>query len=87
MPYISLLILLLMIVVNLIFRFASLFRLTIPVLYAIAVPILLPDWLHQNETLVTVIWFALIGLVILSWVITIRKRIRLRHAQTDNVQS
>ena len=86
MPYISLLILLLMIVVNLIFRYASLFRLTIPVLYAIVVPVFFPDWLHKNETLVTVIWFALIGLVILSWVVTIRKRIRLKRAQTDNVQ-
>ncbi len=86
MPYISLLILLLMIVVNLIFRFASLFRLTIPVLYAIVVPVFFPDWLHQNEMLVTVIWFALIGLVILSWVVTIRKRIRFKRAQTDSVQ-
>ena len=87
MPYISLLILLLMIVVNLIFRFASLFRLTIPVLYAIVVPVFFPDWLHENETLVTVIWFVIIGLVILSWIVTIRKKIRLRRAQTDNVQS
>ncbi len=86
MPYISLLILLLMIVVNLIFRFASLFRLTIPVLYAIVVPVFFPDWLHENETLVTVIWFALIGLVILSWIVTIRKRIRLKHAQMYSVQ-
>ena len=86
MPYISLLILLLMIVVNLIFRFASLFRLTIPVLYAIVVPVFFPDWLHKNETLVTVIWFALIGLVILSWIVTIRKRIHLKRAQTDSVQ-
>jgi len=87
MQYISLLILLLMIVVNLIFRFASLFRLTIPVLYAIIVPVFFPDWLHENEMLVTVIWFALIGLVILSWIVTIRKRIRLKRTQTDNVQS
>lgn len=86
MPYISLLILLLMIVVNLIFRFASLFRLTIPVLYAIVVPVFFSDWLHENETLVTVIWFALIGLVILSWIVTIRKSIRLKRAQTDSVQ-
>jgi len=86
MPYISLLILLLMIILNLIFRFASLFRLTIPVLYAIVVPVFFPDWLHQNEMLVTVIWFALIGLVILSWVVTIRKRIRLKRAQADSLQ-
>jgi RsiW-degrading membrane proteinase PrsW (M82 family) len=87
MFYIPLFMLLLMVLLNVVFRFASLFRLTIPVLYAVIVPVFFPDWLHQNETLVMVIWFALIGLVIISWVVTIRKRIRLRHAQTDSVES
>lgn len=86
MPYIPIFLLLLMIVVNLIFRFASLFRLTIPVLYAIIVPVFFPDWLHENETLVTVIWFALIGLVILSWIVTIRKRIQRKRNQAYNAQ-
>lgn len=81
MLYIPLFMLLLMVLLNVIFRIASLFRLTIPVLYAIIDPVLFPDWLHENETLVTVIWFALIGLAILSWVVTIRKKIRSRHNQ------
>jgi RsiW-degrading membrane proteinase PrsW (M82 family) len=85
MFYIPLFMLLLMVILNVVFRFASLFRLTIPVLYAVIVPVFFPDWLHENETLATVIWFVLIGLVILSWVVTIRKRIRLRHSQADNI--
>ena len=75
MPYVPIFILLLMIVINVIFRFASLFRLAVPVLYAIIVPVFFPDWLHANETIVNVIWFVLVGLVILSWFVTIRKRI------------
>ena len=35
--------------------------------------------LHENETLVSVIWIALISLVILSWIVTIRKE---NQAQT-----
>ena len=83
MFYIPLFVLLLMVFLNVIFRIASLFRLTIPVLYAIIVPILFPDWLHENEMLVTVIWFSLIGLVILSWIVTIRKKMRNKHDQTS----
>jgi RsiW-degrading membrane proteinase PrsW (M82 family) len=84
MAYIPLFILLLMTVVNVIFRFASLFRLTVPMLYAIAMPVFFPDWLHAHETLATVIGCALIGLVIASWVVTIRKRLRRRTTQPDN---
>ena len=83
MFYIPLFVLLLMVLFNVIFRIASLFRLTIPVVYTIIVPILFPDWLHENKTLVTVIWFTLIGLVILSWIVTIRKKMRNKHDQTS----
>lgn len=81
MFYIPLFMLLLMVLLNVIFRIASLFRLTVPVLYAIIVPVFFPDWLHENESLVTVIWFVLIGFVILSWVMSICKKIRNRHNQ------
>lgn len=87
MLYIPLFVLLLMVLLNVIFRFASLLRLTVPILYAVIVPVFFPDWLHENETMVTMIWFALIGLVILSWVLTIRKKIRNRHNQPDGMQS
>lgn len=83
MLYIPLFILLLMVLLNVIFRIASFTRLTIPVLYAVIIPVFFPDWLHENETLVTVIWFALIGLVILSWIVTVRRKIRSRNNQPN----
>ncbi len=83
MPYIPIVILIVMVVLNIIFRIASIFRLTIPLLYALVVPILFPQWVRENETLVTVIWFAIVSLVILSWGITIRNRIRQRHRQSE----
>ena len=85
MLYIPLFVLLLMVLLNVIFRFASLFRLTVPVLYAIIVPVFFPDWLHENETLVTVVFFVLVGLVVVSWIVTIRKKIRSRHNQPDSI--
>ena len=82
MPYIPIIVLIVMIILNLVFKIASIFRLTIPLLYALVVPILFPQWVRENGTLVTVIWFAIIGLVILSWVVTIRNRIRQRQQQS-----
>ena len=86
MLYASIFIFLLMVVLNIIFKIASFFRLGIPLIYLLAVPILFPDWLHENEILAAGILYALIGLVILSWVITIRKRIKLKRqkAQSDS---
>lgn len=83
MPYIPIIVLIVMILLNLAFRIASIFRMTIPLLYALVVPILFPQWVRENGTLVTVIWFALVGLVIFSWVVTIHNRIRQRWQQSD----
>lgn len=83
MPYIPIIVLIVMIILNVVFRIASIFRLTIPLLYALVVPILFPQWVRENGTLVTVIWFGIVGLVILSWVVTIRNRIRQRRQQYD----
>lgn len=87
MLYITLFVLLLMVLLNVIFRFASLFRLTVPVLYAVIVPVFFSGWLHKSETFATLIWIMLIALVILSWVITVRKRIRHKHNQASNIES
>lgn len=54
----------------------SALRLTIPLLYALLVPILFRDWYYAHETLGNGIFFALLGLVILSWIISIVKKIR-----------
>jgi len=81
MMYASIFIFLLMILLNSLFKIASFFRLGIPLLYVFAVPIFFPDWLHEHETLATGILFAMLGLVVLSWVVTIRKKIRRRGEQ------
>ena len=83
MMYASVVILLIMVLANLLFKIASFFRLGIPLLYALAVPILFSDWVQENETLATLIFIGLITLVILSWVLTIRKRILRKRQQNE----
>lgn len=87
MMYASIAIFLIMVLVNLLFKIASFFRLGIPLFYAFAVPILFPEWVHENETLATLIFIGLIALVILSWVVTIRKRIRNKHNQAGSMEN
>ena len=79
MMYASIFIFLLMLLLNTIFKIASFLRLGIPLLYALFVSILFPDFVQEQEMLATAIFFALIGLVVLSWVTTIRKKIRCRQ--------
>ena len=81
MMYVSIFIFLLMILLNSFFKIASFFRLGIPLLYVFAVPIFFPDWLHEHETLATVIFFVMLGLVVLSWIMSIRKKIRRKREQ------
>lgn len=54
----------------------SALRLTIPLLYALLVPILFRDWYYAHEALGNGIFLALLGLVVLSWVITMIRKIR-----------
>ncbi|EQB19893.1 hypothetical protein UNSWDHB_2829 [Dehalobacter sp. UNSWDHB] len=79
MLYVSICIFLLMFVLNFLFKIASFFRLGIPLLYAFVVPLFFADWLHNNEALAMGIWYVLIGLVLLSWIVSIRKKIRRRR--------
>ena len=88
MMYASIVVFFMMVLVNLLFKIASFFRLSVPLLYALAVPILFPDWVQEQETLATLIFFGLIALVVLSWVITIRKRILHKRQKNEyNQQS
>ena len=82
MIYASVVVSLILVLVNLLFKIASFFRLGIPLLYALAVPILFPDWVQEQETLATLIFFGLIALVVFSWVFTIRKRILRKRRET-----
>ncbi len=83
MMYASIAVFLLMVLLNLLFKIASFFRLGIPLLYALAVPIIFPDWVQEQETLATLIFLGLIALVILSWIVTIRKRILRKRRENE----
>ena len=84
MLYASIFIFLLMFLLNSLFKIASFFRLGIPLLYALIVPVFFADWLHKNEALAMGIWYVLIGLVMLSLIISIRRKIRRRRAQKES---
>lgn len=60
----------------LLIRLVSLFRLTIPLGYAVVVSLCFGEWYHTHEALGDSIFFALLGLVALSWVISIARKIR-----------
>ena len=83
MMYASIVVFLIMVLVNLLFKIASFSRMSVPLLYALAAPILFPHWVQEQETLATLIFFGLIALVILSWIITIRKRILRKRQQSE----
>lgn len=59
----------------LLLRLVSLLRLTIPLGYAIVVSLCFGEWYHAHEALGDGIFFALLGMVALSWVISIARKI------------
>ncbi len=59
----------------LLLRLVSLLRLTIPLGYAVIVSLCFGEWYHTHEALGDGIFFALLGVVVLSWVISITRKI------------
>ena len=57
-------------------RLVSLLRLTIPLGYAVVVSQRFGAWYHAHEALGDGIFFALLGMVALSWMISIVQKIR-----------
>ena len=57
-------------------RLVSLLRLTIPLGYAVVVSRCFGEWYHAHEVLGDGIFFALLGLVALSWIVSIMRKIR-----------
>lgn len=57
-------------------RLIVLFRLTIPLLYALLLPILFGDWYHSHKLVGDGIFFFLLGLVAVSWGISLIHKIR-----------
>ena len=60
----------------LLLRLVSILRLTIPLGYAIVVSLCFGEWYHAHEALGDGIFFALLGLVALSWIVSIMGKIR-----------
>ena len=65
-----------MIFLSIVFRLAAVFRLTIPLLYALVVPTVFHEWYYANQTLANVIWYALLAVVVLSWVVSLIRKVR-----------
>lgn len=60
---------------SILFRLAAVFRLTIPLLYALVVPTLLSDWYYSHQALAEGIWYALLAVTLLSWVYSLARKI------------
>ena len=56
------------------FRLALRLRMGIPMAYAIVIPTVFRPWYLANTALADGIFFALIGLMVLSWLITLGEK-------------
>ena len=56
------------------FRLALRLRLGVPMAYAIVVPTVFRSWYLTNTALAAGIFFALVGLMALSWLVTLGKK-------------
>ena len=65
-----------MLILSIIFRLAAIFRLTIPLLYIIAMNTVCSNWYHAHESLAHIIFFVILGLVVLSWIISLVRKVQ-----------
>ena len=65
-----------MILLSVVFRLAAVFRLTIPLLYALVVPTVFHEWYYANQPLANVIWYVLLAVVVLSWMVSLVRNVR-----------
>ena len=56
-------------ILSILFHLAAVFRLTIPLLYALS------DWYYAHYTLANVIWYILLAVTVLSWVYSLVRKI------------
>ena len=57
-------------------RLVSLLRLTIPLGYAVVVSLCFGEWYHAHKVLGDSIFFVLLGMVAISWMISLVRKIR-----------
>ena len=87
--FISLAITVLLIVLSLAFKIAGKLRLTLPLLYLLTavVSTFFTDWTTKNEPLVLTGLYILIGMVVLSWIYSLVKKIRGRAVAARSEKS
>lgn len=56
-------------------RLAAVFRLSIPLLYALVVPTLFSGWYYSYYTLANAIWYVMLAVTLLSWVYSLVRKI------------
>lgn len=61
---------------SIVFRLASILRLTVPLAYALIVPTVFHEWYHSNQQLGDLIGYLLLAAVALSWVLSLVRKIR-----------
>ena len=61
---------------SLLFHAASLLHLGLPLLYALLVPTLFSGWYYSHYALANGIWYALIVLGLISWVLSLVRKVR-----------
>ncbi|WP_093989898.1 hypothetical protein [Massiliimalia timonensis] len=73
----------LMMILSLLFKVAGKLRLTLPLLYFLAavVSTFFTDWTSEHEQLVLLGLYILIGLVVLSWIVSLVKTIRRKKSE------
>ena len=65
-----------LLILSFIFKVAGKLRLTIPVLCFLLFSTVLNKWAVEHETLAYIILFSLLGLAVLSWIVSLIKAIR-----------
>lgn len=65
-----------MFILSIVFKVAGKLRLTIPVLCFLLFSTVLNKWAEQNKILSSIILFSLLGLTVLSWIVSLIKVIR-----------
>ena len=75
-----------LILVSLVFRLTKPLHLTIPLLYITIVNVFFNEWYKVNTFLAHLILAVLIGIVIISWIISINRKISDRRVERNRVE-
>ena len=78
MFWISFAFLVISVVLQVLFKFAAVGRLTIPLIYFLAMAFICPKWAGEHEPLTIGILVAMLIIVVISWIVTIVRKVRER---------